>query len=82
MEAGFSLEQAVQISTLNRARYLGWQKELGSLDVGKRADIIVVDGNPLKNIGTIHNVEWVFKDGVGYDSKALLASVKGLVGVR
>jgi imidazolonepropionase-like amidohydrolase len=50
--------------------------------VGKQADIVIVKGDPSTNIKDIENVEVVFKDGVGYDSKKLSESVKGQVGVR
>jgi len=49
---------------------------------GKQADIVVVKGDPSVNIRDIENVEIVFKDGVGYDSKKLIESVKGQVGIR
>jgi len=55
---------------------------IGSLDVGKQADIVVVKGDPSANIKDIENVEVVFKNGVGYDSKKLIESVKGQVGIR
>jgi len=50
--------------------------------VGKRADLIVIDGNPMANPADLHKVLWVFKDGVGYDSAKLIDSVRGDVGVR
>lgn len=82
VEAGFSLEEAVKISTLNGARYLGLDGDLGTVEVGKRADLVVVDGNPLEDTAAIQNVQWVFKDGIGYDSQALFESARGLVGLR
>ena len=44
---------------------------------GKNADLMVVKGDPSKQISDVENVEIVFKDGVGYDSKKLLESVRG-----
>ena len=55
---------------------------IGSLAAGKQADIMIVKGDPSKNIQDIENVEIVFKDGLGYDSIKLIESVKGQVGVR
>jgi imidazolonepropionase-like amidohydrolase len=49
---------------------------------GKQADIMLVKGDPSNKIADIENVELVFKDGVGWDSKKLIDSVKGQVGVR
>ena len=56
--------------------------QLGSIAPGKLADFVVIRGNPIATPGDIRNVTIVFKDGVGYDSPKLLASVKGLVGIR
>jgi imidazolonepropionase-like amidohydrolase len=80
VEAGFSPAEAIRIATLNGAIYLGRDKEIGSVAVGKNADLIVIKGNPSKQISDIENVEIVFKDGIGYDSQRLLNSVKGRYG--
>src|SRR4029077_15180314 len=80
VEAGFSPLDAIRISTLNGAIYLGREKEIGTVAVGKNADLVVIRGDPSKQISDIENVEIVFKDGVGYDSQRLLESVKGRYG--
>ena len=82
VEAGFTPAQAIQIASLNGAQFLKEASRIGSLEVGKQADIMIVKGDPAKNIRDIENVELVFKDGVGYDSKKLIASVKGQVGIH
>jgi imidazolonepropionase-like amidohydrolase len=82
IEAGFSPIEAIQIMTLNGAKILGVDDRLGSIAAGKLADLLVIRGNPVANPAEIRNVTIVFKDGVGYDSAKLLASVKGLVGIR
>ena len=82
VEAGFSPEQAIQIATLNGAKFLGEDARIGSLAAGKQADIMIVRGNPATKIQDIRNVQLVFKDGVGYDSAKLLESIRGLVGVK
>jgi imidazolonepropionase-like amidohydrolase len=79
-EAGFSPDQAVRIATLNGATYLGLQARIGSVAAGKDADLVVVKGDPSRTITDVENVELVFKDGVGYDSAALLQSVRGRYG--
>jgi hypothetical protein len=76
VEAGFSPVEAIQIATLNGATYLGQQARIGSIAVGKNADLVVIKGDPSTRIADIENVEIVFKDGVGFDSAKLLASVK------
>jgi len=81
VEAGFTPLEAIKIATWNGAQYLG-DDHIGSIGVGKNADLVVVKGDPSKKIEDIENVEVVFKDGVGYDSAKLLESVRGKVGLR
>ena len=80
VEAGFTPLEAIKIQSLNGAQFLGLQDHIGSLATGKQADIVLIKGDPSANIKDIENVEVVFKDGVGYDSKKLIDSVKGQVG--
>jgi imidazolonepropionase-like amidohydrolase len=65
---------------LNGAVFLGRQDQIGSVAVGKNADLLIVKGDPSTQISDIESVEIVFKDGVGYDTKKLLDSVQGLYG--
>jgi hypothetical protein len=78
--AGFTPLEALKIATLNGAIALGIDKTTGTIEVGKEADLIVIDGDPSKNIADIRKVVWVFKDGVGFNSKRIFESVKGKVG--
>jgi len=80
VEAGFSPVEAIKIATLNGATYLGQQTKIGSIAVGKNADLVVINGNPAARIEDVEKVEIVFKDGVGYDSAKLIESVKGRYG--
>jgi hypothetical protein len=80
VEAGFSPVEAIQIATLNGARYLRRDDHIGSIAVGKNADLVVVQGDPATRIEDIEKVEVVFKDGVGFDPGKLLASVKARYG--
>jgi imidazolonepropionase-like amidohydrolase len=80
VEAGFTPVEAIKIATLNGATYMGKEKQIGSIAAGKNADLVVIKGDPSKQISDIENVEIVFKDGVGYDSQKLLDSVKGRYG--
>jgi hypothetical protein len=82
VEAGFTPLEAIKIATLNGATYLGQQDHIGSVAVGKQADLVLIKGDPSKNISDIENVETVFKDGVGYDSQKIVGSVRGQVGIR
>jgi imidazolonepropionase-like amidohydrolase len=80
VEAGFSAPEAIRIATLNGAIFLGLQDRIGSIAVGKNADLMVIKGDPGARIADIENVEIVFKDGIGYDTKKLLAAAKGHYG--
>jgi imidazolonepropionase-like amidohydrolase len=80
VDAGFTPAQAIRIATLNGATYLGRQDQIGSIAAGKNADLVVIKGDPAAHITDIENVEIVFKDGVGYDTKKLLDAVKGHYG--
>jgi len=82
VEAGFSPIEAIHIATYNGAQYLGELERIGTISAGKQADLVVIKGDPSKNIEDIENVETVFKDGVGYDSAKLTGSARGSVGIR
>ena len=82
VEAGFTPVEAIHIATANGAQFLSELDKIGTLAVGKAADVVVLQGDPSANIKDIEKVELVFKDGVGYDSAKLIDSVKGLVGLR
>src|SRR5580704_13574515 len=82
VEAGFTPGEAIHIATQNGALYLGQQDRIGTLAPGKQADLVLIKGDPSKRIDEIENVETVFKAGIGYDSKKLIDSVRGQVGIR
>lgn len=77
--AGFSPEQAIRIATANGANFLH-DRDSGTLAAGKRADLVVVTGDPSQRIGALRDVELVFKNGVAYDPKALTAATTGTLG--
>jgi imidazolonepropionase-like amidohydrolase len=54
---------------------------VGSIAVGKQADLVVLGGDPSRTISDIRNVEIVFKNGVGFDPARLIESVRGRVGL-
>jgi imidazolonepropionase-like amidohydrolase len=80
VEAGFTPLEAIRIATLNGAIFEGRQASIGSIEVGKNADLMVVKGDPSQRITDIENTKIVFKDGVGFDSAKLLQSVAGRYG--
>jgi enamidase len=81
VEAGFTPVEAISIATLNGARYLGRDADIGTVAVGKQADLIVVNGDPSTTIEDVRRVDTVFKRGIGYDPAKLIASVSGQVGI-
>jgi imidazolonepropionase-like amidohydrolase len=82
VEAGFTPLQAIRIATLNGARFMGEEQRIGSIDTGKAADLVLIDGNPALNIKDIERVALVFKDGVAYDPAKLIQAANGTVGLR
>lgn len=82
VEAGFTPVEAIQVATLNGAKFLGKGDSIGSIAPGKAADLVILSGNPGEKIENIEKVETVFKDGIGYDPAALIRSVRSLVGLR
>ncbi|MGA8405991.1 MAG: amidohydrolase family protein [Candidatus Acidiferrales bacterium] len=75
VQAGFTPMEAIQAATIVPARVLGFDTELGTVEAGKRADVIIVDGNPLENIHNIRKVEFVITNGVMYNCAELWKSV-------
>ncbi len=66
---GLTPMQAIQTATINSADLLGWKGKIGSIEKGKYADIIAVEGNPLDNISTLEHVSFVMKAGVVYKNE-------------
>jgi imidazolonepropionase-like amidohydrolase len=63
-EAGMTPMQVIQACTLNAAHVLRLDAEIGTLEAGKRADILVVDGNPLDDLQTLANMRLVIHNGM------------------
>jgi imidazolonepropionase-like amidohydrolase len=80
VEAGCTPVQAIRIATLNGTLFLGRQDQIGSIAIGKNADLMVITDDRAAHIEDIENVEIVFKDGVGYDTQKLLDPAKGHYG--
>jgi hypothetical protein len=68
---GMSNLQALQVATIHGATAIGLDKELGSLEAGKLADVLVLDANPLENIRHTNSIRYVIKDGRLYDGNSL-----------
>jgi imidazolonepropionase-like amidohydrolase len=63
VKLGMTPAQAIQTATVNAADLLGWSDKVGSLDAGKWADLIAVDGDPLQDVTTLEQVKFVMKGG-------------------
>ena len=73
-EAGIPANEVLKIATYNAAKNCGLENIYGQIAIGKSADIILIDGNPAKNISDIRRVEWVIKNDRMYSPKQLLAT--------
>lgn len=76
VEAGFSPMAALQAATIVSARAMNLDADLGTLERGKRADLVVLDANPLDDIHNIRRVRWTVTGGRMYDAAALWTSVR------
>ncbi|MFZ6675267.1 amidohydrolase family protein [Undibacterium sp. Xuan67W] len=63
VQIGMTPIQAIRSATVNASKLLGWEDQVGSIDVGKFADMIAVDGNPLEDVTELERVKWVMKAG-------------------
>jgi imidazolonepropionase-like amidohydrolase len=81
VEAGFTPIEPIKICTLNGAKYLGRDVRIGTIAIGKQADLMIVTGDPSTTIADLRKVETVFKRGIGFDPAKLISSVMGKVGL-
>ena len=82
IEAGFTPEQAIQVMTSNGAKILGFDKRVGTIKAGMQADMVLINGDPVRTPSDIRNTDLVFRRGIGFDSAKLRDSIKGMVGLR
>ncbi|MEZ5428202.1 MAG: amidohydrolase family protein [Pyrinomonadaceae bacterium] len=94
-EAGFHPLKVIQHATVNNARILGQEDELGRIRVGYKADLIIVNGNPLENLKVLYptgveeirdgriyktgGIEWTIKDGIPFHAPTLAAEIRSMV---
>ena len=69
VEWGLTPMQAIQTATVNAADLLGWSDRVGSVQPGRFADIVAVNGDPLTDIRELERVTFVMKGGVVYKQK-------------
>ncbi|HET9446803.1 MAG TPA: amidohydrolase family protein [Steroidobacteraceae bacterium] len=77
VQGGMSPMQALQAATIDPARHLGMARDLGSIENGKLADLLIVDGNPLEDIRTTDDVAYVVLNGRIYDGGTLAEKISG-----
>jgi len=82
VQAGFTPPQAIEIATQNGAEFLGISDHVGTVSLGKQADLVVVRGDLAADISDIERVELVFRRGTAYDPAKLLEGVEGVVGLN
>jgi imidazolonepropionase-like amidohydrolase len=75
VQAGFTPMEAIQAATIVSARAMGIEKESGTVEKGKRGDLILVNGNPLEDIHQLRNVEYVITNGTMFHTAELWQSV-------
>ena len=79
VKAGIPPNEVLKIATLGNATVLGRQSEIGSIEPGKRANLVLIDGDPTRNISDIRRVKWVLRDGLIFDPVKILngLSIRG-----
>lgn len=75
VQSGFTPLEAIQSATTVPAHVMGLDKELGTIETGKRADLILINGDPLQDVHNTRNVEYVITNGTMYHTAELWQSV-------
>ena len=70
-QGGMTPLEAIRSATLNGAKYIGLDREIGSLEPGKLADLIVLDANPLENVRNTHEVHYTMVNGRLFDAATM-----------
>jgi imidazolonepropionase-like amidohydrolase len=68
-EAGLKPREALRAATITAAKMVGFDRQLGTIQVGKRADLAVLRDNPLDDLRALRSIQWTIKDGVAHTPK-------------
>ena len=79
-KAGLPLSVVLKAATINGARALGIDSDVGSIQEEKIADLIIINGNPLSDIKHVRNIDTVIKNGIMHTPKSLLNAAEGTIG--
>ncbi|MBY5991400.1 amidohydrolase family protein [Ferrimonas balearica] len=82
LETGFTLPEAVRIASYNGAHFLGRDHEVGTIEVGKRADLAIFSSDLTGDSANFKGIRYTMKAGKLYDSQAIFADLKGIVGLH
>ena len=77
VDGGMTPLQALRTATINSAEILGWEQRYGSIEIGKQADIVALDGNPLADIKAVYDVDTVVQAGRVYNIEELKNDLRG-----
>jgi len=80
VRAGLPAHAVLRIATVNNARAIGQGDRLGTIEPGKWADLVVVEGNPLEDITATRDTRWVMKGGEWHDARALIEAAEERIG--
>src|SRR5581483_10199711 len=75
-DAGLTPLEVLRSATVGGVKALGRERDLGTIASGKLADMVLLDADPLADVGNLSHAERVIKGGVVYDPKALIASIR------
>ena len=75
-QGGMTPWEALRAGTIDGADYIGYSQDLGSLEAGKRADLVIVNGNPLENIQATADTAMVMINGRLFDTSILLRMLR------
>ena len=81
VKAGFTPVEAIRIATQQGAQFLGIDDRVGTVEVGKTADLVVMSGDVSQRISDVERVDMVLRHGIAYDAQAIVNDLHGVAGL-